>query len=248
MSNLLVVDFDFFFHNPMESGEHQDDEFWLYDWGHSESPLHIDSNIIWPSRALGFIHSERPLPQVDVPDGWWDRFNIDPDSQLYVADSNAYAGLLYDQIGDPFEQVWLFDAHHDLYKFKTPQEVAAWHSTGQDITCENWMFKHLMRGAELHWRYPRWHQLGPDMAESLPDWIGLDAAYDDGKPMDVEFDTIFLCRSGAWVPPWCDERFMQFMEAAPTDGIEQMDDYNLLRENWKDAVDMWVNAEREVTA
>lgn len=249
MSNLLVVDWDFFFRNPMESGEHEDDEYWLYDWGHSESNMYING-FVWPSRAYGFQKSKLELPTVDVPPNFWDRFKLHPDAVLYTADSNAYAGLLYDQNGDPFTDVWLFDAHHDLYKLKTEAEVAKWHMKG-DFTCENWMFKHLVRGSQLHWRYPQWHQLGPSHAEDVPDFVRLDAAYDDGKPMDVEFDTAFVCRSGAWVPPWCDEQFIDFIDSAPTMDVEQMDDAELIREGWQEMMDKiyasWSDAEEKAT-
>lgn len=232
MNNLLVVDWDMFFRNPMEGGDYENGEQWLYDWGHAESPFFIEGGIIWAERALGFMRAGMDLPKVDVPTNFWDRFKFDDETKLYVADSNAYAGLLYDQNGDPFEHVYLFDAHHDLYKFKTQKQVQEWHETGEDITCENWMFKHLMRGATLHWRYPQWHGNGPSHAEDLPDWIGLDSAYDDGKPLDVQFDTVFLCRSGAWVPPWCDDDFLDFMNSAPVVEVEQMDGYYLKREDW----------------
>lgn len=38
---------------------------------------------------------------------------------------------------------------------------------------------------------------------------------DDGDPIAEEFDTVFVCRSGAWVPPWCDGQFEEFLDAAP---------------------------------
>ena len=250
MSNLLVIDFDFFFRNPMEAGDTSDQAFWLYDWGHAENRFYIEGNIVWPSRAYGFIKEGLNLPVVDVPDGFWDRFTVTDDTPLFVADSNAYAGLLYDQNGDPFHDVYLYDAHHDLYKFKTRKQVQDWHETGQDITCENWMYKHLMRGSQLHWRYPQWLASGQDSADNVPPWVGLDARMDDGKPLPVEIDTIFLCRSGAWVPPWCDEQFEEFMNSAPVCEIDQLDDVNLKREGWQEQVEAirsaWSESERKV--
>lgn len=249
MTNLLVIDFDFFFRNPMEAGDTKNQEYWLYDWGHSESKMYIDG-FIWPTRAFGFMNSGLPLPRADVPANFWNRFTFDDDAKLYVADSNAYAGLLYDSSGEPFTDVYLFDAHHDLYKIRNQRELMKWHDTGKDITCENWMFKHLMRGSRLHWRIPQWHGNGPDMADSVPDWVNLDARYDDGKPMHVEIDTAFLCRSGAWVPPWCDDQFDELMRSAPVVEVEQLDDYDLRREGWEEAnaalYKSWSDAERKV--
>lgn len=245
VSNLLVIDWDFFFRNPMEAGDLRDGELWLYDWGHRESPFYVDGDTIWPVRAAGFQRVGMELPRVDVPARFWDRFIFEPETRLYVADSNAYAGLLRDQNDEPFEHVYLFDAHHDLYKFTSRTEVISWHETRADITCENWMFKHLMRGSELHWRMPRWHGKAAEMAEQLPDWVGLEAAYDDGKPMGVSFDTAFLCRSGAWVPPWCDTEFEKFMNSAPVIEVDQMDDWMLNRgDGWRQQAELWVRAEK----
>jgi hypothetical protein len=106
------------------------------------------------------------------------------------------------------------------------------------------MFKHLMQGSKLHWRMPQWHREAAGMAEDLPGWIGLDATYDDGKPIGVSFDTAFLCRSGAWVPPWCDAEFEKFMNSAPVIEVEQMDDRMLNRgDGWRGHAEAWLEME-----
>lgn len=40
---------------------------------------------------------------------------------------------------------------------------------------------------------------------------------DDRAIADV--DMVFLCRSGAWLPPWCDDAFFRFVNAAPVQVI-----------------------------
>lgn len=237
MSSLLVVDWDYFFRNPMEAGDTNDPAYFMYDWGHAESKLFIDGSIIWPSRAHGFWRNDLPLPGVDVPPGWWGRFDIDPDATLFVADSNAYAGSVSDSEGEPFEDVWLYDAHHDLFKIQTEAELADWAEQGE-YSCENWMFRHLLDGADLHWRWPHWLHRGPKIVDTVPDWIELDAAEDtEPPPNTVCFDTVFVCRSGAWVPPWCDEQFVEFVDQAPTRTTVQMDDESLVRAEWKEAAE-----------
>ena len=221
MSNLLVVDFDYFFKNSMEALDTDDPAFWLYDWGHQEgSALHEN---LWPLRAAQFLQHDFALPQVDVPDNWWNRFNIAEHATVEVSDSNMYSGVAG---GDQeFEHVWLYDAHHDLYRIKTREQLRDWANEGQ-VTCEDWMFAHWIRGAKLHWRWPRWHKAGKSMRATIPKWVGADARRDDMGKLDsrMEFDTISICRSGSWVPPWCDEAFIKFYSSAPAE-IALVDEY-----------------------
>lgn len=240
MSNLLVIDFDYFFKNPVEAGQHADNHYHLYDWAHAETPMHIDGNIIWPMRAAAFWAAELELPSVEVPDDFWDRFNIAPDAVVYFADSNVYAGTVQAPDGNRFKSVWLYDAHHDLYKVRTPKQLIKW-VEGDRVTCEDWMFMHLIREAELHWRWPTWLTNGEDLAESVPTWIGLDAAADTGTGPKEQFDTVFVCRSGAWVPPWCDEKFVAFVDEAPGALHEQIDDTQMIR-SWEEVAKVHHNA------
>jgi hypothetical protein len=222
-SNLLVVDWDYFFENKMEAGRTSDPTIWLYDWGHSEARK---SDWLWPIRAAGFLQHDLPLPGVAVPQDWWSRFRIKPGSTLFLADSNMYAGIVRPPGGWSFDNVWLFDAHHDCYTVQTPQDLDAWEARGQ-LTCEDWMFWHYLNDARLHWRYPQW--LPTPSNNSYPDWLSLDAAQDDMQPLDVEFDTVFVCQSATWVPPWCDDKFDAFVKSAGLD-VEQLDDKELIRD------------------
>lgn len=88
---LLVVDFDFFFPNPLDAGAADTRSMRLYDWGHAETVIHRE--IIWPARALAFAAEGVALPRCQPTTGFWDRFSLDTD-ELTVADSNAYAGPL----------------------------------------------------------------------------------------------------------------------------------------------------------
>ena len=225
MSNLLVVDWDYFFANPMESGDTTDERFWLFDWGHQESVLMRD--IIWGTRAPSFLKFGLELPGVTVPENWWDRFNIADDAVIEVSDSNMYSGLAGD--GAEFEHVWLYDAHHDLYRIKTLADFRHYMDRGI-ITCEDWMFVHHGNESKLHWRWPQWHIGGKDVRKTIPKWVGCDARKDDMGKLDIEFDTVSICRSGSWVPPWCDEQFERFYLSCPGGEVIQVDDVDLKRD------------------
>jgi len=221
MSNLLVVDFDFFFMNPLEAADTSVDQrwFWKFDWGHSESQA-IFLNVVWPMRAGSFLKDGYPLPGVDVPEGFWDRFTFTEDAVGEVSDSNMYSGIAANE--REFEHVWLFDAHHDMYGIETKEQLAEFARTNT-VTCENWMFVHYLKGSKLHWRYPRWNKAaGQHYRPEAKRW-GCDARKDDGAKFDAKnmvFDAVSVCRSGAWVPPWCDEDFKEFLDACPVPLID----------------------------
>lgn len=223
MSNLLVVDWDSFFLNPLDGGDFKRPDAMLYDWGHVETPLHIET--LWLHRAAGFLQNGLPLPGVSGWSGFWERFRFAEDVQLEYADSNVHAGQMLPNEGDAFASVWLFDAHHD----------AGYHARSVDeflergtYSCEDWMVQHALRGSKLHVRYPQW-KIAWESSEPDP-IVPVDRALDDGARSDVVFDRVFLCRSGAWVPPWCDGDFLDFVEEFPGDVLEIEDRYAIPRE------------------
>lgn len=203
---LLVVDLDFFFPNPAYTATLPHAGAHLYDWGHLETPLHRE--LIWPARAAAFAASGKALPRCHGLDQFWRRFRLHTDT-LLVADSNAFAGDLTPPGGTGFAEVLLFDAHHDSGYRRTLDDFA----TDGRYTCEDWTFLHYARGSRISVRYPRW----------LPDWpqhdppphIPVQRATDDGRPVPGGFNVAFCCRSGSWVPPWCDDQWSQLLAAFP---------------------------------
>jgi hypothetical protein len=217
--NLLVVDFDYFFLNKLEGG-YYDDEMMLYDWQHFESEMY--RTVLWPSRGSAFVTNGLELPMVDIPENWWSRFNIAPDAVLEVSDSNLFSGAVNDY--ETYKHVWLYDAHHDLYGIKTEEQLEAWRDRGK-MSCENWMFSHYLRGSKLHWRWPQWHREAKNMRAEIPKFVGCDARKDDMGPLNgIRFDAVSICRSGCWVPPWCDEQFVEFYQSCPVDEIVGLED------------------------
>lgn len=225
--NLLVVDFDYFFPNPMENDEATLDSL-FYDWSHRETNFHIDS-ALWTIRASGFLANGLPLPPCQGTDGFWDRFTL-PSTPLLVGDSNVHAGALAPPPSagrDRFDHVWLYDAHHDSgYHGGT---VEQWRKDGR-YTCEDWAVAHHLTGSKVHTRYPRWRS-NAFRLEPEP-MIDIDRAFDDSNPNPVAFDLAYLCRSGAWVPPWCDNTFADLVRAYPgehtvVDGRPLVRDFDL---------------------
>lgn len=217
---LLVVDWDFFFPDPNLMPFPEDEEerveraltvLSLYDWGHSEHMLFMSQGV-WAHRASAFMHRGVELPQMnEQKDYFWSRFRIKPRAQLFFADSNMHAAN--QRVSRNVDEVWLYDAHHDSgYKADSFQTVFE----TQKVTCEDWMVGYKLFGAELHYRYPQWaaaDAIGQPESKQMQD--AVDIAQDDDSDNPVVFDRVFVCRSGSWVPTWCDQQFLNFIAEAP---------------------------------
>lgn len=224
MTRLLVVDFDYFF--PVierEQDERFDGECSLYDWGHSEADR-IFYEYVWRFRAAAFIERGLPLPEVDraAIRAFWARFDIDPKATLFYADSNMYAA--HERIRRGVNEVWLYDAHHD-----TGYHPDAWARAlkTHEVNCEQWMLAHYANDADLHMRYPAWRHYGPEI-EPRP-VVPIDCAVDDGAPPPGRFNRVFVCKSPAWVPSWCDADWQAFIEAAPLRRKVSIDESKIVR-------------------
>lgn len=209
MGRLLVVDFDYFFPEPMGSGNDDPLTLSLHDWGHSEGGvIAFLATFLWQDRASAFIRSGIPLPQPDIPSGWWNRFTFANDATGWATDSNCDSWS--PDLG--VDDIWLFDAHHDCGYH--PDAIQTVLDDGF-VTCENWMVPYHLTGAELHVRYPTWKTRAFEL-EPVPE-IDVDRGYDSPNTdsMLPVFDAVHVCRSGAWVPTWCDPLFVEFLDSCP---------------------------------
>lgn len=188
---VLSVDWDYFF---------QDTDG--FDWGHREAPFFIHD--IWWHRASNrhlFTHRDaidmRPIKSRIHK--FWQR-NIRrygrPEG-LMIAESH---GALYYWIHHyPVDELVNYDAHHDL----------GYPSADGDVDCGNWAGKLLSDGFLKHYTvvYPSWRKQ-KRYREQIPD---NDRIYVTHSPVPSQhYDLVFICRSGAWTPSWCDVSFIQF--------------------------------------
>ncbi len=191
---LLVVDFDYFFPVPQRR---EDPLAPLFAWAHFETPYHLGE--AWEGRALAFLLRGLPLPEARGWEGFWERFSFAPGARLFYADSNALA--FHPRVREGVEEVVLFDAHHD----------AGYRPLGEEPACDDWMVFYAQQGVALKVFYPPWR----DPAQEPEPQVPLERALDPGGRVEGVFHRAFLCRSGAWVPPWADGAFFRFLEAAP---------------------------------
>jgi len=221
---LLVVDWDYFFPDKMGSGDR--DEY-MYDWGHKETKFFIDQ--VWESRASNFFMRDLELPGTSgEEEDFWQRVSFNPGATLYYGDSNAWAAS--EKVSDKVTEVLLLDAHHDSgYRgqlffpdLKRMARAGWW-------TCDDWMVYYACQGAQLTVRYPRWKT----WAMRVEDSVGLgglvDRGFDDGAPIEG-VDRVYVCRSGAWVPPWLDHKFIEFVNRPSVAARVSLESGSLIRE------------------
>lgn len=205
----LVLDWDYFF--PLRPE---------WEWNHWEAPAMIEG-MVWAARALDFFLRQKPLPLSLGWRGFWNRFKFADGTKLYYADSNALAyTALLGEFGAELRStdVWLFDQHHDCY------EAGAEDLYEGRVTCENWMIQLGLPhdGRNLHVLFPN-HDTDPISAVAEPFFHDLDQRVDNDLPpgyLPKVFDAVFVCRSGAWVPPWMgmDLEFFDLIDDCPVRG------------------------------
>ncbi len=214
MPNLLVVDWDFFFKNPWQGADftqYDPQHLELYDWTHREAPFFVDT--IWSSRASDFLRAGIELPKCDGQYGFWERFKLDPDAVMLYGDSNLHGGRLvprtFGYTGKKWKHVSLWDAHHDSGYHGTIEE---WRCRAT-LSCEDWMLVHYDKGSQLDVTYPPWRTKveGIEQGPIVP----VKRRIDDGTNPARTYHVVYVCRSGAWVPPWCDDQFQDFLNAFP---------------------------------
>ncbi len=235
---LLSVDWDYFFPKVerIEDGELPNGKnvFFMYDWGHKESGIFI--SYIWPHRAADFVRAGLELPKTSgLEREFWSRFRFSPHATMFYAESHS-------QAADPrvmrnVTEVWSYDAHHDAgYDADKLQDAM---QRGH-VTCEDWLAYYVIRGSKASVVYPKWRDYAVE--EEIKPVIQVDRVIDNGKSVPVTFDRVFVCRSGAWVPPWVDSEFDAFIKAAPMQRKRQIGDEMADRSGWREAMEQSIEA------
>ena len=185
---ILSVDWDYFY--PDSSP---------YDWGARESPFFITE--LWKLRVAD-VNLLTQVPALKeyvpkVPRGFWKKI-VSNKPDLYVDDSHKDIFPLLEK----GSIVTNLDAHHDFGY----EQLA-------ELSCDNWAKIALDKGIlkEYHLVYPAWRR-AEDESENLKAGV---ASISYELPAKQDYDLIFVCRSGAWTPPWHDLTFSNFVGKAP---------------------------------
>lgn len=184
---ILSIDWDYFF--PSSD---------YYDWGaNEEMPIFFES--IWPLRCNS-KNLKTKVSMLDeyvptIPRNFWKIVQDKP--ILYIAESHK---LLYDFLKFYKSSiVYNLDAHHDCG-----------YGYDKEVNCGNWgkfaLDKKLIK--EFFQIYPEWRKQKP---EGNLDQVSSQIHISYELPEPMQYDTIFVCRSGCWTPPWFDQLFFNFI-------------------------------------
>ena len=220
--SLLSIDWDYFIYSEYES------------WG---SLTENDRNLIdlWYKRYLQEKSRGKDIGKSFYLSGdldrFWERiknrFIFTEDIKVYVSDSHA---LSYDIAKEHnCTVVYLFDSHADL-------GYGGLSSLNFEVNCSNWLGK-LLKDAQIRKAniiYSPYTTEKPEFFEALNSMYNIQyfesledldnkKELHNGKDLDnksfdnseqgkgIMVDAVHICRSGAWTPPWFDEKFMHFV-------------------------------------
>lgn len=200
----LSIDFDFWARHDVPA----------HDWGQGEAPFLI--NGVWVLRAsdalrdggirrMCWLPDDEPRPRdllkfLSREKGWtWRRHGFD----AYVAESHAYA---WKHVPNGATVVNI-DAHCDFG-----------YDAGGPVDCANWLGRAIDDGrvANVVQVYPTWNSFDwrEDFEFKASRWrrrgVGVTVVRGlENIPKGLHVPKVFLCRSGAWSPPWLDFYFAQ---------------------------------------
>ncbi len=143
-------------------------------------------------------------------DKFWERirerFKFENGTKAYVSDSHALSYNI--AIDNCCKIVCLFDAHADL-------GYGGLSSLNFEVNCSNWLGK-LLKDKQINEAYIFYslHTAEkPEHFEPMNSIYNIGYCKFDDLNRDIKVSVIHICRSGAWTPPWLDDRFVQFINA-----------------------------------
>lgn len=148
-----------------------------------------------------------------IPENFWRILRNKP--RMYVAESHLMLWHLISKY--PECDIVSLDAHHDCGYAE---------SRISRIESSNWAEAALRFGFinSLKLYYPEWRR---DLAEGVPKKEPTAVKF--GLPRRQSYDLVFVCRSGAWTPPWYDPEFWEFVTVSGLK-IKQMEEMKAFRE------------------
>jgi len=222
MKRILSVDWDYFFPDSH-----------TYDVGMSESHGPLVQEILWSHRAS--CHSlttkaallDEYVPT--IPKDFWGRVVSGRPERFFVADSHLKLWGVLEPL--MFAQVTSLDAHHDCGYNK--QTVAA-------VNCGSWGYwgrKTAVVGRLDLW-YPKWRR-GTKEPLSGRSRFYRPTTMSYGLPPAAEYDIVFVCRSGAWTPPWYDDLFLRFVNQGDQKCLEDVSPRSITLDRAKELKVHW---------
>lgn len=199
---LLSIDWDYFIHIQKEN------------WG---SYIENTKNVInlWYKRYIQAKSRGKDIQKSfqlsSGIDGFWEKieghFIYAKGIKAFVSDSHA---LSYDiAMEQGCNAVYLFDAHADL-------GYGGLSSLDFEVNCANWLGKLLKDKwiEEANIIYSPYTAEKPEYFKPINNAFNVRYPGFDDLDTGIEVSAVHICRSGAWTPPWLDERFTQFIDSS----------------------------------
>jgi len=140
-------------------------------------------------------------------DTFWSKisktFRLKKGIPAYLSDSHALSYKIAELHG--CNTVYLFDAHSDL-------GYGGFSSLDFEVNCANWLGKLLKNGLirEANVIYSPFTAEKPEHFSTMNRVFHIRyPSVEEIKPA-IDVDALHICRSGAWTPPWFDEKFYRF--------------------------------------
>lgn len=232
----VSIDFDFFC---------REDPMW--DWGHGEGGEVPFESVVWAYRYGGatfnIIEQTDPetyadfLPSALVPNLVHQKRLVftarrKRERQIGFAESHqcAFDFLRQNAFGRAPDFLVNIDAHHDVF------------GDSAKVHCGNWM-THLHADwptTQFIQVYPKWQEVQYQGVEPASDnklhvpahpWLNVFRWADWPGLEGVQVRNVFLCRSGAWVPPHLDPLFIGLAQELSELGYVEMCDKILIRDH-----------------
>ncbi len=199
---LLSIDWDYFIYTKKEN------------WN---SYLENDKNTVnlWykryiQSKVQGKDIKELFLLSSEVAEFWnkiKEHFQFEEGIKAFVSDSHALSYNIAK--GNNCNTVYLFDAHSDL-------GYGGLSSLNFEVNCANWL-GHLLKAKivkRAHIIYSPFTIEKPEYFKHLNSIYNIKYQKLNDLGKGIKVSAIHICRSGAWTPPWLDNRFYQFIGAS----------------------------------
>lgn len=134
------------------------------------------------------------------------RFLFDKGTKAYVSDSHSWSYNIAKEHN--CNTVCLFDSHADL-------GYGGLSSLNFKVNCSNWLGKLLKDNQikEAYVFYSPYTMEEPEYFKQINSIYNIKYCSFNDLKKSFMVSAIHICRSGAWTPPWLDEKFNQFINA-----------------------------------
>ena len=198
---LLSIDWDYFIYTQTNWGSYIENNRSLIDFWYKR---------YLQAKARG-EDIQKAFQLSSELDGFWTKikkcFKFVKDIKTYVSDSHALSYKIAKE--NNCRAVYLFDSHADL-------GYGGLSSFNFEVNCSNWLGKLLKEKIiEEAWIiYSPYTSEKPDYFKAINSLYQVRyGSFADMAGKAIGVSAIHLCRSGAWVPPWLDEKFNRFIAA-----------------------------------